>query len=522
MRFARAARIGLLLAGLPFVSVGCASMSPKMGVLASVARHRADSQYMAARDAEQRGQYEKARELYASLQRHSPNVPQYAHRMGVVCTQLQDYATAGKYFDHARQLDPQNSTLLADMGYSAYLQKNYRLAEELLKESVEAGPLEPRAVNNLAMAIGFQGRYDESLELFRRVNSETQSQLNVAFIQTQRSDIDQAVAVYQKVLSAEPANKVAANALQQLNSSRARPATDSPRTPDAVATLPNLRSAWEVEPPAHAATPTSPLEETPLSLSGSDLPLPIIGPQSPLISGNTTPWVPTQPAESPENLTPESATEVASSDTDFELPRRSEIPAELSAMPDEQSKPVDSSARENGAGPVAAVPLAEPQSKETQHEDAKTFREDDNLPERPGADTDELAGLDWVKEKLAQQKTSTEVVAKPADNCLRGFCPVALRDERRLAQTHTEFTTEYQAQVYHFHSAAARDKFLDHPEWYIPAAGGLDVIEVKHGNSVTLGSLEHACWFRHRLHMFASAENLAAFRAAPREYFVNQ
>ena len=36
--------------------------------------------------------------------------------------------------------------------------------------------------------------------------------------------------------------------------------------------------------------------------------------------------------------------------------------------------------------------------------------------------------------------------------------------------------------------------------------------------AVVNGSLDYAVWYRHRLHMFSSPENLAAFRAAPKTF----
>ena len=521
MRFIRAMKIGLLFACVPVFSTGCASLSPKFGVLPSIARHRAESQYQTARQAEQRGQHAKARELYAALQRQSPKTPEYAHRMGVVCVQLRDYATAGKYFEHARSLDAKNPALLADMGYSAYLQRDYAGAETLLKESVVLRPGDPRAVNNLAMAIAHQGRDEESLTVFRRVNSETQSLLNVAAIQSQRGESETAMATYRRVLSNEPANKLASRALHELNAARPRQQTAPLPGDDHDTALANTQESPLTDQPNSARKPAiqdggdksksqAPLPPAPpLVITSADDPAaPSDGFESPVITPDDGIWAATPVA--PKPVDEES---IASDDNGLELPKTADPPGELT---------VD--ATEPAVVPEEA-PLVEAKVVQQATPDAdelsNVFEGDDNAPESPMKDSEELTGLEWAQEDLARDKAAVEAGTKAAvtsGDYLRGFCPVALRDERRLAQVSDDFSTEYQGQIHRFSSAEARDQFVEHPEWYVPAAGGLDVIEVKRGQAGTQGSLDYACWFRHRLHMFNSAENLAAFRAAPRDF----
>lgn len=520
MRFVRAAKLCLLCAGLSVLSTGCASLSPRLNVIPSLARHRAESQYQAAWQAEQRGQLEKARELYAALQRKSPNVPEYAQRMGVVCTELQDYVTAGKYFEHARSLAPRDGTLLTDMGYLAYVQKDYKSAEALLTEATHLTPQDTRAVNHLAMSIGYQGRYDESLQQFRRANSETQAQLNVAFIQSQRNEPDAAMASYRRVLSQEPGNKVASTALQQIHAVHQHRPHVMDQVGDQLASIVNLPSpaplsqnqSWGSSPlPALVSVPgssadISPVVSTKLAPFNAAVDAPII---TPLDTHWTATAVATQPASPPKTA-----------ETKFELPTRSEPPEELTA--ELSAVPTGPALLEEPAAPIAAVVEVAPLPPADDMENV--FEGGEPTAEKPMPDANELAGLEWAHDGLNQEQAAVEAGVKTSpttNNHLQGFCPVALRDERRLATALTEFTVEYQAQTYSFSSAAARDQFTAHPEWYVPAAGGLDIIEVKRGHAVAQGSLHHACWFRHRLHMFSSADNLAAFRAAPRDFATN-
>ena len=131
IRWARA-----FLAVLPIFSMGCVSLSPKLNTLPSVAKNRADVQYQAAQTAEERGQWQKARELYTALHRNTPGNPRYVHRIAHACMQMRDFEAATRHFELARNLDPQNPDLLFDMGMSAYLQKEFSRAESLFAETV--------------------------------------------------------------------------------------------------------------------------------------------------------------------------------------------------------------------------------------------------------------------------------------------------------------------------------------------------------------------------------------------------
>ena len=563
MRFVRRAGIGALLACVPLGTIGCASLPSKLSAIPLVARqHSVADEYRLALKAEQQKDYVKARDLYASLQRRAPEVPLYAHRMGVVSTQLNDHTTASKYFEHARKLDPNNASLLTDMGYSAIMQQDYSRAEGLLTAAVKLRPENTRAVNNLALALGHQGRFDESLATFRKINSESNALSNLAYVHIQRGEQPQALECYRRALSLEPNNKSLASQLAQLEtqvsngaSAPAQPAIANSATTTAPAaefpadnlTTSQLSSATE-PPLVHsseflpspgrdvsiheavattraakiaAARPRDRLpddEELPFFEDGepevrtqavaereqprqhplSEFEQPLIVPDgafvSPVVGTHTT------SASRTASLEFTSATAVAAPqqiaitawDADLELPSPSAPPKPLSGSSDQSD------------------------------ELASVFTDDDNRPETKSADAEELTGLEWVKDEqatlaAAHSGTPETGFIELADG-LKGFCPVAIRDDRRLTAARDEFSFEYQSQVYRFCSAEALAKFQANPELYAPMAGGLDVVAVRQGSAVANGSLDHAVWFRHRLHLFSTLENLAVFRAAPRTF----
>ncbi len=540
MRFVQKAGIGLLLACVPLTGAGCASLSPKLSALPMVARQRsAADQYRAALQAEQQQDYARARDLYAALQQHSPQVAAYAHRMGVVCTQLGDHATASKYFDHARQLEPGNAALLTDMGYAAIVQKDYARAEGLLDAAVKLRPENSRAVNNLALAIGYQGRFDESLATFRKINSESQSLANLAYIHTQRNEREQAIDCYRRAVALDSNNKAAETALAQLDtpvpqsvaSSVAATVSEPAQLDRSAAVEPVPRPASEFESPlvqqvadsqsfpkATAARPRDRLTDE------DELPFFEDGEPPARPTGVAAQRTSTGPADFERPLiVPEEPfvppTASVSQTGSVTMPAIPETAASRTAGPREVVETTWDSELVSAAQPAPPHPLIE---EEEIDELARVFEDDDNRPETQLAETEELTGLEWAEEQQAALAASTTAqpetgFAEFADG-LKGFCPVAIRDERRLVLALDEFSCEHQAQTYRFSTAEALEKFQANPELYAPVAGGLDVVAVRQGAAVANGSLDFAVWYRHRLHLFSSTDNLATFRAAPRTF----
>ena len=543
MRFVQKAGIGLLLACAPLSGAGCASLSPKLSAIPMVARQRsAADQYRAALQAEQRQDFARARDQYAALQQQSPQVAAYAHRMGVVCTQLRDHATATKYFDHARQLEPSNAALLTDMGYSAIVQQDYARAEGLLDAAVRLRPNNTRAVNNLALAIGYQGRFDESLTTFRKINSESQSLANLAYIHSQRHEREQAIDCYRRAVALDPSNKAAATALAQLGttppSSTAVAASESPPLDHSAADDAAPRHASEFETPlvrqsstsqsfpkATAARPRDRLsdeDELPFFEDGEPSARTAVA-----AAGRTSPGAAAdfeKPLIVPEEpFVPPAAS--ASRTAFLTMPAFQETAAPVveAALTTEPREVVKTTWESDVVSPTRPVP-PQPLIEEEQETDelARVFEDDDNRPETKMPETEELTGLEWATEQQTALAASSSAkpetgFAETADG-LKGFCPVTIRDERRLAVAVDEFSCEHQAQTYRFSSAEALEKFQANPELYAPIAGGLDVVAVRQGSAVANGTLDFAVWYRHRLHLFSNTENLAVFRAAPRTF----
>ena len=152
----------------------------------------AAEKFLAARRLEGQGKFEKARECYEEMLEKSPDNPKYLHRMAVVCTQLQRFGEANKYYEKARKLDPKNASVLADMGYSSYAKGDYVAAERQLRESLNMKPSVKRTLSNLALALGAQGKMEESLSILREAGDEASALAGLAYIHNRRGEIEEA------------------------------------------------------------------------------------------------------------------------------------------------------------------------------------------------------------------------------------------------------------------------------------------------------------------------------------------
>jgi YHS domain-containing protein len=133
-------------------------------------------------------------------------------------------------------------------------------------------------------------------------------------------------------------------------------------------------------------------------------------------------------------------------------------------------------------------------------------------------------------EKSAQRKSSEDTVEHPEIDeppapapmkGFRGYCPVALKDERKLIEALPDFESEYHGKLYTFSSAEAKTIFDMNPRKYVPAGEGTDVVRRMGGEKGVSGTLEHAAWYRGRLYLFASAETRNTFVDSPSKFLAD-
>ncbi len=175
-----------------------------------------EMQYDFAQVVERNGDLHRAEKTYREMAAAKPKVAKYHHRLGVVLVRQGKLEEGLAELSQAVQLDADNATMLNDLGYAQLLKGEYAVAEQTIRKSLEIDARDPRARNNLALAVGYEGRTREAYELFRQHQTEAEARANLAYVHTQRGELIEATREYDRSLSKNPEFKPAAEALLQL------------------------------------------------------------------------------------------------------------------------------------------------------------------------------------------------------------------------------------------------------------------------------------------------------------------
>lgn len=104
-----------------------------------------------ARMQEQEGNIGSAKRKYQRLVKENPTNPIVYHRLAIIAASDGDFDTANGNFRRAHELSPEDPELLADWGYSLFLQGQLEEAEELTRQGAELAPTDARIANNLQL-----------------------------------------------------------------------------------------------------------------------------------------------------------------------------------------------------------------------------------------------------------------------------------------------------------------------------------------------------------------------------------
>ena len=175
-----------------------------------------EAQLSLARLSERHGQLDFAKRVYESAIERDPKNRIAHHRLAVIAARKARFQDAQTHFTAALQLGQPNAELLNDYGYCLYLQDDLAAAERLFREAVKIEPTYKAAHNNLALALGEQGRFDESHEEFRKAVNDAEAIANLAYVKTQMGLLDEAQLAYHQALNLDGEIRPAAEALIQL------------------------------------------------------------------------------------------------------------------------------------------------------------------------------------------------------------------------------------------------------------------------------------------------------------------
>lgn len=209
--------IAIALVMVAMVS-GCATTSglKKKSTHAELLAGDADRAFSIARLTERRGDLPQAKELYQQLIEKEQETALAMQRLGVISAREGKLAEAIGYFESAAAEGNESVDLKLDNGYAMLLQGDLNRAEELFVTALQQEPKNKRALNNMAILRGAQGRFPDSLAYSKRAVGSAKGHANVGYLVTQFGDVADAADEYHQALADDPDLRIAAHALLQL------------------------------------------------------------------------------------------------------------------------------------------------------------------------------------------------------------------------------------------------------------------------------------------------------------------
>jgi Flp pilus assembly protein TadD len=116
-------------------------------------------------------------------------------------------------YRHAIQVNENDPQALNNLGYSLYLNGNYRAAVDKLKRAARLAPADTRILNNLALAQVRVGKYDDAYRNFARAGGEFNGHSNLAALLVRMGRDDKAAEHLEAARHLQPNS---ANVLRQL------------------------------------------------------------------------------------------------------------------------------------------------------------------------------------------------------------------------------------------------------------------------------------------------------------------
>jgi YHS domain-containing protein len=96
-----------------------------------------------------------------------------------------------------------------------------------------------------------------------------------------------------------------------------------------------------------------------------------------------------------------------------------------------------------------------------------------------------------------------------------GHCLVTAVESREIIVGSPRHQTKYRGHVLHFSSEEAKQTFLADPNEYWPLFDGICSVAMLNDEERVMGKLEYAAFFRKRLWLFSTEENLKQFLEDP-------
>src|SRR5882762_11154974 len=115
---------------------------------------------------------------------HTPDDPDWRilSAQGTALDQLGRYDEARQYYASALKIEPEESSVLSNLGLSYVLSKDLPKAEETLRRAYSRAGADPRVRQNLGLVVGLQGRIAEAETIVKAGRPPEEAAANVAYL----------------------------------------------------------------------------------------------------------------------------------------------------------------------------------------------------------------------------------------------------------------------------------------------------------------------------------------------------
>ena len=145
-----------------------------------------------AEEMQKQGHPDQAIFLLEKARENDPSLPKIAHHLALLYDAQGDGTRALSEYQKALAATPKVPDLLNDFGYYHYRRGDLAEAEKLYRQVLSISPKHKMAQTNLAIILGHQRRYQESIELFTKVVGPAAAHSNVGVIMAEQGDYDMA------------------------------------------------------------------------------------------------------------------------------------------------------------------------------------------------------------------------------------------------------------------------------------------------------------------------------------------
>ena len=128
------------------------------------------------------GQYQQA--LDALDKAHTPDNPDWhiLNAQGAVLDQMGRHPEAQRHYAAALKIVPNDPSVLSNLGLSYLLAKDLKNAETTLRKAAAQPNADPRVRQNLALAVGLRGRFEEAEKIASADLPEKEAAANVSYL----------------------------------------------------------------------------------------------------------------------------------------------------------------------------------------------------------------------------------------------------------------------------------------------------------------------------------------------------